>query len=256
MLPPLSTACWATNQMHLSKLRCVELLTGEERRGEKSVVYFSDILVFFPTSSDIPPPPSFSLSQCQNHCVSSTLCLSLCKHPSLDLPPLYLSLQTPVHPCSLYLNQYYHNPCISPCIAFSLQLHSSLYLFPQLSVITSLLPSLCPAFSSLHPSRFPSFATIISVLVSSHHSLSGITPLPRFIAIIIITMSYCRSPGVIISISLGFLSYPAGVLGCFYSTHSPPIFITRRTKYHNLSLSVFLSIAIRTLCQPTVKQFR
>lgn len=73
--------------------------------GEESVVYLSAILIFLSrcASSYVPPPPSFSLSHSQNHCVSPTICLSLCNCRPVSIFPLHLFHSLTSCPSSLSL---------------------------------------------------------------------------------------------------------------------------------------------------------
>lgn len=252
--------------MHLSQLHCGELLTaviqywqwkstrGQDKRGKESAVCFSGVIVL----SSAPPtscafltptaPPSFFIIWVKIIVSPPTLFVSMQFSISLHLPTdfFYSSLLTIIilfiTPVSLYLFL---------CFSFFLPFCSS-------SALSSPLPFLyLPLFSSSLPHSpcspcIPAFATIISVLVLLRLSLSVIMFLSHCLTIII-SMSYCLSPGVIISISCVSSLIPL-VLGCFYSTHSPAIFIPQKNKYHNLSLSVFFFISIsRTHHQPTVE---
>lgn len=257
--------------MHLSKLRCVELLTaviqyqlwksGEERREIGRLFFwypcFLSLFAFPPQLFSCTTPSLFFIISVKIIVpLPHYVCLSATIHLSQSSSFIFFSPEPPVHPCSLYNTGIISIPGPLSMHLF-LPAASSLYL----SFFTALchhLPSLTlPLSCSLIPpslslSLHPSFATIISVLVSLHLSLRVIISLPCFIIAIIIAMSYCLSPGVIISIALCFLSYPARVLGCFYSTHSAPIFIAQRTNTTTslclpFSPSSFLALSVSPL---------
>ena len=219
----------------------------QKKRGEESCL-FSRILVFVLSLPSLPrasfvmhtasPPPLFSLSLCQHRCASPTLCLSLYSPPSPNSisfsQPSLLSIHvfsiTPVLSPSLYLSS---SPQLSSSIPFPSYVNNP----PFLLLSWSLIPS--PLLLSLHTS----FTTIIPALASSHLSLSVIiffSSLPLYYYLyVILPLSWCHYIYL-----LCFLSYPARLLGCFYSTHSPAIFITQRT---NTTTSLYLSFSLSSL---------
>ena len=179
---PLSMACWATNQMHLSKLRCVEKIDcsdsilamrrGGERRGQK-ICRISLLALFLLPLLPLPDPMQHPLpvfhylsvriivSLLHYVCLSATVHLPLdCCPPPLNLRSILALFITPVLSLSLRL---------SPCTSSSPQFRSFLHLVPELTVITlppSLPPSLpLPLPCSLIPSSLSSPALF-------HHKLS------------------------------------------------------------------------------------
>lgn len=243
--------------MHLSKSRSGELLTAviqywqwnsiEERTGHEAkgicCLFFRCHCFIFLIPS-INPSPFFCLNPILVFIISETKSLflshvmficaptpchfptqSICPHPSLwpHLTLYYTHIIIIFISMHLFLLavQYLHLLC--PCCCRP---------SPPLPTFVLLIP--LSLLFSLHST----FTTIISVLVSSHLSLSVIMFPPRCLAIII-SMSYCLAPGVIISFSC-VSSLILLVLGCFYSTHSPAIFITQWT---NTTTSLCLSFS-------------
>lgn len=121
-----------------------------------------------------------------------------------------------------------------------------------LSSSLSSLPSSLPSPLLSHPFvplAFPSFVPIISI--TTIVSISKCQYIGSWL--------YCYyNHGHIVSLlvslyqSLCFLSYPTRVLACFYSAHSPAIFITQRTNSKtslclSFSLSPFLALSVSPL---------
>lgn len=229
--------------MHLSKLRCVELLTAVIQcwlwksgggLGRGSVAYLSGMLVFFlfaPSPASLVPPVFFiisaseSLSVCLPH-------LSRCNHQTLYTPltTIFNLLSILSLSLTLVLSHFHTSLQTAPfCSTFLLCL-----LQPCVLTSFSLFYSLIHSFllNSLH-----SFVTIIFffrtyAFPKCHYVFSTLYHYYyHYIAL---------SLWVSLYLSLCFLSYAAGVLCCFYSTHSPPIFIPQRT---NTTTSLCLSFS-------------